>query len=82
MDSFTIDVDGDGIALATFDVPGKSMNTITLQVVKDIGALVERIRTDPAIKGAVITSGKTSGFCAGADLAEVGGELFAADAAD
>jgi 3-hydroxyacyl-CoA dehydrogenase/enoyl-CoA hydratase/3-hydroxybutyryl-CoA epimerase len=28
METFKIDVDGDGVALVTFDVPGKSMNTI------------------------------------------------------
>src|ERR687893_396533 len=76
MDNFKIDVDGDGIALVTFDVPGKSMNTITLQVIRDLGEAVERVRTDPAIKGAVLTSGKSSGFCAGADLSEMAGGLF------
>ena len=28
MENFKIEVDADGIALITFDVPGKSMNTI------------------------------------------------------
>jgi enoyl-CoA hydratase/carnithine racemase len=72
MDNFKIDVDADGIALVTFDVPGKSMNTITVQVIAELGEVVERIKTDAAIKGAVIASGKASGFCAGADLDEIG----------
>ena len=72
METFSIEVDADGIALVTFDVPGRSMNTITAQVMKEFPEVVERIRTDPAIKGAVIASGKASGFCAGADLGELG----------
>jgi 3-hydroxyacyl-CoA dehydrogenase/enoyl-CoA hydratase/3-hydroxybutyryl-CoA epimerase len=58
MENFKIDVDSDGIALVTFDVPGRSMNTLTASVIKEIGDVVERIKTDEAIKGAVITSGK------------------------
>ena len=73
MENFKIEVDGDGIALVTFDVPGRSMNTLTASVIKEVGELVERIKTDEAIKGVVITSGKTTGFCAGADLGELGG---------
>ena len=73
METFKIDVDADGVALVTFDVPGRSMNTITAQVMAELPQVVERIRTDPAIKGAVIASGKVSGFCAGADLGEMGG---------
>jgi len=71
MENFKIDVDADGIALITFDVPGRSMNTLTGQVMDELPQLVERIRTDEAIKGAVITSGKASGFCAGADLGDM-----------
>jgi 3-hydroxyacyl-CoA dehydrogenase/enoyl-CoA hydratase/3-hydroxybutyryl-CoA epimerase len=73
LDTFTLEVDADGIALATFDVPGRSMNTLTAQAVKDLAAVTEEIATNAAIKGAVITSGKASGFCAGADLGEMGG---------
>ena len=76
MENFKIEVDADGVALVTFDVPGKSMNTITASVTREFPQLVERIKTDVAIKGAVITSGKTTGFCAGADLGEMGGGLF------
>jgi 3-hydroxyacyl-CoA dehydrogenase/enoyl-CoA hydratase/3-hydroxybutyryl-CoA epimerase len=71
MENFKIDVDGDGIALITFDVPGRSMNTLTSSVMSEIAEIVKRIKTDESIKGAVIASGKTSGFCAGADLGEM-----------
>ena len=40
MENFKIDVDSDGIALITFDVPGRSMNTITGSVMRDLIALV------------------------------------------
>ena len=39
-----------------------------------------RLRTDATIKGAVITSGKASGFCAGADLGELGAGSLAGNA--
>ncbi len=76
MENFKIDVDADGIALVTFDVPGRSMNTLTGKVMDELPQLVERIKTDDAIKGAVITSGKASGFCAGADLGDMAGGML------
>ncbi len=76
MENFKIDVDADGIALITFDVPGRSMNTLTSGVMKEIPEWVERIKTDDAIKGAVLTSGKASGFCAGADLGDMAAGLL------
>ena len=71
MENFKIDVDSDGIALITFDVPGRSMNTLTGKVMQEIPEWVARVKTDDAIKGAVLTSGKSSGFCAGADLGDM-----------
>src|SRR4051812_7145928 len=67
-DNFKLDVDGDGIALITWDMPGRSMNVIDLGVIAELSAIVEKVASDAAIKGAVITSGKDT-FCAGADLA-------------
>jgi 3-hydroxyacyl-CoA dehydrogenase/enoyl-CoA hydratase/3-hydroxybutyryl-CoA epimerase len=80
MENFKIDVDADGIALIVFDVPGRSMNTLTSGVMQEIPEWVERVKTDDAIKGAVLTSGKASGFCAGADLGDMAsGMLGGAD---
>jgi 3-hydroxyacyl-CoA dehydrogenase/enoyl-CoA hydratase/3-hydroxybutyryl-CoA epimerase len=78
MNNFAFDLDESGVALITFDVPGRSMNTLTAEVLRELAEIVERLRTDAAVKAAVITSGKASGFCAGADLGEMGSSLGAA----
>src|ERR1700728_569425 len=65
--NFTLDVDADGIALVTWNMPGRSMNVIDAKVMEELTAIVEKVATDAAIKGAVLTSGKDA-FCAGADL--------------
>jgi 3-hydroxyacyl-CoA dehydrogenase/enoyl-CoA hydratase/3-hydroxybutyryl-CoA epimerase len=64
---FKLEIDGDGIALVTWDSPGRSMNVIDLKVIEELSAIVEQVAADPAIKGAVITSGKET-FSGGADL--------------
>ncbi len=65
--NFSLDIDGDGIALVTWNVPDRSMNVITPSGIEEFAAIVERVAGDTAIKGAVITSAKDT-FCAGADL--------------
>lgn len=65
--NFKFDVDADGIALVTWDMPGKSMNVIDQSVIEELGAIVEKVASDAAIKGAVVTSGKET-FSGGADL--------------
>ncbi len=64
---FKLDVDGDGIALVTWDAPGSTMNLIDTTMIAELSAIVEQIAADAEVKGAVITSGKDT-FCAGADL--------------
>ena len=68
MANFKLDVDADGIALVTWDMADRSMNVITMDVIAELGAVVEKVAGDASIKGAVITSGKDA-FCGGADLA-------------
>ena len=65
--SISYAVDGDGVATLTIDQPGKSMNVIGPEFVEEFEQAVERAATDAAVKGVIITSGK-SGFKAGADL--------------
>ena len=64
---FKLDIDGDGIALVTWDAPGPTMNLIDAVMIAELSAIVEQLTADAKIKGAVITSGKDT-FCAGADL--------------
>ncbi len=64
---FKLETDADGIALVTWDSPGRSMNVIDVAVIQELSAIVEQVASDAAIKGAVITSGKET-FSAGADL--------------
>ena len=67
METITFEIDNDGVALVTVDVKDKPMNVITNEFMDDIFEVAEKISSDDAIKGAVVTSGKDS-FMAGADL--------------
>ena len=67
MSNFTLDIDADGIALVIWAMPGRSMNVINSSVMEELGAIVEKVSSDAAIKGAVVTSAKDA-FCGGADL--------------
>jgi 3-hydroxyacyl-CoA dehydrogenase/enoyl-CoA hydratase/3-hydroxybutyryl-CoA epimerase len=60
----------DGIAIITLDVPGRSMNVIGAQLLKDLAAWVEEAAADSALCGVVITSAKRN-FIAGADILEM-----------
>ena len=65
--NFELAVDGDGIALVTWNVPDRSMNVITIDGIEELSQIVERVVADAAVRGVVITSGKDT-FCAGADI--------------
>ncbi len=82
MRNFNIEIDADGIAVVRFDIPGRSMNVITAETQADLVVLAARIAEDPAITGAVLVSGKSSGFCAGADLGEMEHDIAQWRAAD
>lgn len=65
--NFTLDTDADGIALVTWNTPGRSMNVFTEEVMNELDKIIDQVVADAGIKGAVITSGKDS-FSGGADL--------------
>ncbi|RWO95945.1 MAG: 3-hydroxyacyl-CoA dehydrogenase [Mesorhizobium sp.] len=65
--NFTLDIDADGIALITWDMPDRSMNVFTEEAMLELNAIADKVASDAAIKGAVITSGKDT-FSGGADI--------------
>ena len=48
-DNFKLDVDADGIALVTWDMPGRPMNVIDLATIEELSKIVEKIAADAAI---------------------------------
>ncbi|MGV1759357.1 3-hydroxyacyl-CoA dehydrogenase NAD-binding domain-containing protein [Rhizobium sp. A22-96] len=68
--NFTVETDADGIALVTWDMPGKSMNVFTAEVMDELNAIIDATVADAAVKGVVFTSGKSS-FSGGADLSMI-----------
>jgi 3-hydroxyacyl-CoA dehydrogenase/enoyl-CoA hydratase/3-hydroxybutyryl-CoA epimerase len=75
--NFTVETDADGIALVTWDMPDRSMNVFTEEAMDELEKIIDLVKGDGSIKGAVITSGKES-FSGGADLNMLKGmlELF------
>ena len=65
--AFTLEIDADGIGLVTIDMPGRAMNVLNPTLTAPFAELVTRLETDAALKGLVITSGKST-FIVGADI--------------
>ncbi len=65
--NFRFETDADGIATATWDMPGRSMNVITPELMAELDQIIDTVASTEAIKGCVITSGKEA-FSGGADL--------------
>jgi 3-hydroxyacyl-CoA dehydrogenase/enoyl-CoA hydratase/3-hydroxybutyryl-CoA epimerase len=68
---FHIERQANGLIHLVFDCPGKSMNVFSNKAIHELGEFAEWLHGSDA-RGVVIRSGKTSGFCAGADLTELG----------
>lgn len=79
MSDFSYAVDADGVATITWDTIGKSMNVLTLQGLEDLSGMVDNGLADDAVKGIIITSGKSS-FAAGMDLNMISEANAAVDA--
>lgn len=66
--AFTVDVDKDGWALISWDMPDRSMNVITITVMEELDTIINQIVQDDDIKGAIIVSAKPDSFTGGADI--------------
>lgn len=71
--SFSCEVDKDGIAILTFDLPGEKVNKLSTAVMEELAGQISGIEKDRAVKGLIVTSGKKGIFIAGADISEIEG---------
>jgi 3-hydroxyacyl-CoA dehydrogenase/enoyl-CoA hydratase/3-hydroxybutyryl-CoA epimerase len=60
-----------GVVHLVFDAPGRPMNVFSNAAIRELNLFVAWLR-DADVRGVVISSGKGTGFCAGADLDELG----------
>ena len=68
-----VTTDGEGIVWAAFDREGERVNTLGERAMRELGQIIghlEEQATAGAIKGAVFTSAKPSGYILGADIRE------------
>jgi 3-hydroxyacyl-CoA dehydrogenase / enoyl-CoA hydratase / 3-hydroxybutyryl-CoA epimerase len=70
--NFKLETDADGIALVTWDIPGRSMNVLDETSINELEQIVKQTTADANVKGVVITSGKEA-LSAGADLSMLEG---------
>ncbi|WP_037310419.1 3-hydroxyacyl-CoA dehydrogenase NAD-binding domain-containing protein [Ruegeria halocynthiae] len=68
MTEFTLTKDADGVGTITWDVPGKSMNVMSFDGLKQLSECIDQALADDEIKGVILTSGKEGSFAGGMDL--------------
>jgi len=67
---FRVERGGNGVLHLVFDIPGRSMNVFSNAAIQELGVFANWLAQSD-VAGVVIRSGKSSAFCAGADLAEL-----------
>lgn len=71
LEQFRLEPLDEGFARVVFDMPGRTMNVFSEAAIREIEAIADWL-PNSGLKGIVIVSGKTTAFCAGADLGELG----------
>nr|WP_283817968.1 enoyl-CoA hydratase-related protein [Bradyrhizobium jicamae] len=61
---------GNGVLHLIFDMPGRSMNVFSNAAIEELDLFADWLKQSD-VAGVVISSGKSTAFCAGADLAEL-----------
>ena len=69
--NFQVACDKRGVVTAALDLPGRTYNLFTEQVLAELQTLVAYLERDPAARLVIFRSAKQSGFLAGGDLRSV-----------
>ncbi len=70
LSEFRLEFPGNGLVHIVFDAPNRSMNVFSEAAIVETGRIARWLE-GADVRGALIRSGKTSGFCAGANLPEI-----------
>jgi 3-hydroxyacyl-CoA dehydrogenase/enoyl-CoA hydratase/3-hydroxybutyryl-CoA epimerase len=70
-ESWTLDIDSEGIGWLVFDVPDQKVNTFGAESLDGLSGILEELETNDSLRCLVIRSGKPKGFIAGADIDEL-----------
>jgi 3-hydroxyacyl-CoA dehydrogenase / enoyl-CoA hydratase / 3-hydroxybutyryl-CoA epimerase len=70
LSEFRLERKDNGLVHVVFDAPGRTMNVFSEAAIVEIGLIAHWLE-EADVRGAVIRSGKASGFCAGANLPEI-----------
>jgi 3-hydroxyacyl-CoA dehydrogenase/enoyl-CoA hydratase/3-hydroxybutyryl-CoA epimerase len=73
MSAFTYEINKDGIAILTFDLPGEKINKLTTTVMSELDHVLDELAVKRDIKAMILRSGKEGSFIVGADIAEIRG---------
>lgn len=65
---FELNMQDDGIAVITIDLPGEAQNVLKPEFGEQVGEILEKLSDDISVKGVIIRSGKAGSFIAGADI--------------
>jgi 3-hydroxyacyl-CoA dehydrogenase / enoyl-CoA hydratase / 3-hydroxybutyryl-CoA epimerase / enoyl-CoA isomerase len=74
--AFRLEERDDRIAVLTFDLPDKKVNTLGQPVLKELAGLVRQLAARTDLRGLLFRSGKPGQFIAGADLNELAALAF------
>lgn len=75
--AFTLEELPSKVALVTFDLPGKKVNTLGQAVLLELFGLVKELAKRTDLRGLLFRGGKPGQFIAGADLNELGSLAYA-----
>ncbi len=71
--AFRLDVEGDGLAVLTFDLPGEKVNKYSAHVLLELERVLDGLAKRSDVKALLLVSGKPDIFIAGADVKEIAG---------
>ena len=66
--NWRLETDTDNILWLYFDKANSAVNTMNYDVMEELSHIVDVLANDQKHKGVVLTSGKKTGFIAGADI--------------